>query len=197
MGTGWTTRGNRCRRCNGEPDKITFCPCSGRPPVSTATASAGLDAAVDAAVTGDTSTLPRPQAPVNELRGDGSVYSAEGETFRIRLGTAPSNTYVGSSRALAGVYGEVTLGPDDEVMDLPGGMFVAIADAGVMYRARYLEPKRHLFERGGNSDGIPRTAERARRPSRPEDWDLHNEYSYDDMTIGESWGAMDRVIKDN
>lgn len=50
MGTGWTTRGHRCRRCHGQPDRMARCTCTGNSldPNDTPDLLADLAASIDA-----------------------------------------------------------------------------------------------------------------------------------------------------
>lgn len=62
-------------------------------------------------------------------------------------GYVDSNTYVGSSRALATLYTALTIQPEDEIHDLPGGLFL-VREGACVGEMHWRLPEKHLFERG-------------------------------------------------
>lgn len=81
-------------------------------------------------------------------------FASPGAVAYIKVGHAPSNTYIWRAQALSNVYRRVVLGPDDVVSDLPGGRFVTIN--GSRWHARFAANEKHLFERGSATpDPLP------------------------------------------
>lgn len=57
----------------------------------------------------------------------------------VYVGSVLGNTWVGNARSLDPVYAEILLRPDDEVHELPGGVFMVL-DNGASFRGRLAPP---------------------------------------------------------
>ncbi|MBO9428169.1 hypothetical protein [Sulfitobacter sp. R18_1] len=82
------------------------------------------------------------------MPGFGNKYFVVKDHFRIlkNVGSSPSNTYIGRSRACTPVLLSTTAQPGDEIHDLVGGLHHVCADTGETHHIQMV-PSKGLFEK--------------------------------------------------